>query len=162
MSLFENPEFEWRETFFILFDSQDLPSMNSMTEFIERLGSRIQVKNLQGTEDGIFESLTLYAPDDFAAMDIVCVHGEEVIEQLPGLIEELEPNAVDDEEKDQLKKINHCNARLDVFHFEQHSFTAMDDEEPDSMDPGGLLIVLERLATLCEGVVVDPQSASVM
>ena len=36
-------------------------------------------------------------------------------------------------------------------------------EEPDDfMDPGSLLVVLERIAEMFNGVVVDPQSNSLM
>ena len=46
------------------------------------------------------------------------------------------------------------------FHFEQ--VAGSNHEEEDFLDPGGLLIVLERLAELCRGVSVDPQSGSFM
>ena len=130
---------------------------------IDGLGGRFKTENLRTTEDGQFESVTLFAPDDFAAMDIICTAGDEVVEQLPTLIEELEPNMLDDEEKSQLDAIKNCSARLEVFRFEQHTFTAPEDGvDANVMDPGGVLIVLQRLNAICDGVVVDPQSSSVL
>lgn len=163
MSLFENSEFQWRETFFVMFEQGKRPTVDQMKSVIEGLGDRLKAENMRMTEDGQFESVTLFAPDDFAAMDIVCTVGEEVIEQLPTLIEELEPHMLDAEEKAQLKTIMNCSARLEIFHFEQHTFTAPEDGlDANVMDPGGVLIVLQRLNAICDGVVVDPQSSSVL
>ena len=163
MSLFENQEFQWRETFFVMFEQGIRPTVDQMKSVIEGLGDRLKAENMRVTDDGQFESVTLFAPDDFAAMDIVCTVGEEVIEQLPTLIEELEPNMLDAEEKAQLKTIMNCSARLEIFHFEQHTFTAPEDGlDANVMDPGGVLVVLQRLNAICDGVVVDPQSSSVL
>ena len=163
MSLFENQEFQWRETFFVMFEQGKRPTVDQMKSVIDGLGDRLKAENMRVTDDGQFESVTLFAPDDFAAMDIVCTVGEEVIEQLPTLIEELEPNMLDAEEKAQLKTIMNCSARLEIFHFEQHTFTAPEDGlDANVMDPGGVLVVLQRLNAICDGVVVDPQSSSVL
>ncbi len=163
MSLFENSEFQWRETYFVMFEQSKRPTVEQIQSVIDGLGGRFKTENLRTTEDGQFESVTLFAPDDFAAMDIICTAGDEVVEQLPTLIEELEPNMLDDEEKTQLDAIKNCSARLEVFHFEQHTFTAPEDGvDANVMDPGGVLIVLQRLNAICDGVVVDPQSSSVL
>ena len=163
MSLFENSEFQWRETYFVMFEQGKRPTAAQMQSVIEGLGDRLKAENMRMTEDGHFESVTLFAPDDFAAMDIICTVGDEVVEQLPTLIEELEPNMLDAEEKEQLESIKNCCGRLEVFHFEQHTFTAPEDGvDANVMDPGGVLIVLQRLNSVCDGVVVDPQSSSVL
>ncbi len=162
MSLFENPEYQWRETFFVLFDQKNRPSAQSVQTSLESLGGRIQLSHMQADEDGNFESVTIHAPDDFAAMDIVCIVGEEVAEQVPELLKELRRNAVSTEEVEQLGEIAGCDGRLDIFHFEQHAISMDDEDGPDSLDPGGLLLVLERLGDLCEGVAVDPQSSSIL
>lgn len=163
MSLFERPDFQWRETFFVLFQQANRPTVEQLQNELAALGDRLQFGDFRSDEQGCFESVTIFAPDDFAAMDITCVVGDEVVEQLPELIKELQPNADTVEEKQQLADLAKCNGRLDVFHFEQHSqsFDA-EGEEDDFMDPGGLLIVLERLGNVCHGIVVDPQSSSVL
>ena len=59
----------------------------------------------------------------------------------------------DDHKK--LKDLSECNARFDIFHFEQ----TPDDAGAEAMlDPGGLLLVMERLASVSQGVGLDPQS----
>ena len=60
-----------------------------------------------------------------------------------------------DEEQEKAARLDACDARYEVFHFEQMG--AIDDEE-GFLDPGALLMVLEQLAELCDGVVIDPQS----
>ena len=56
-----------------------------------------------------------------------------------------------------LERLPECSARLDIYHFERTVYPEADDED-DLMDPGALLSVLQRLAELCEGIPVDPQS----
>jgi hypothetical protein len=162
MSLFERPEYQWRETFLILLDVSKRPSATAILEELQALGNMV-ISESRADDDGRFEFATVLAPDDFAAMDISCVTGDEALEQIPELVKEIQPNIASDDEKAKLDRIANCTARLDVLHFEQHSFEFDPDEsEPDFMDPGGLFIVLERLAELVDGIIVDPQSASVM
>ena len=165
MSLFENPDYEWRETYFVLFDQAHLPSADRMQSVLQEMGSRIEISNLRKREEGGFESLTLVSPGDFAAMDITSTVGEEVREQLPELVEELRPNCETDEERQQLEKIVNCSARMDIYHFEQKNVAAGmsgGGDEMEFMDPGGLLMVLDRIGELCQGVIVDPQTSTFM
>ena len=160
MSLFERPEYQWRETFFVLFDAKHRPAAEDVKKEIQSLNSRLEMTDLRTSEDGSFESVTVFAEDDFAAMDISCVRGLEVSEQIPDLVDQLQSNCDSDEDREQLERIHGSTARLDVFHFERQASAG--DEEIDFMDPGALLIVLEGLAELVDGVVVDPQSASLL
>jgi hypothetical protein len=38
MSLFENDQFRWRETYFVLFDSKRLPTVAGMKRVLDELG----------------------------------------------------------------------------------------------------------------------------
>lgn len=165
MSLFENPDYEWRETYFVLFDQANLPSASEMHEVLQQLGSRIEVSNLIARDEGRFESLTLVSPGDFAAMDITSTIGDEVCEQLPELVEELRPNCETDDELRKLELISNYSARMDIYHFEQKNVAANmggGGDEIEFLDPGGLLMVLDRIGELCRGVIVDPQASSLM
>jgi hypothetical protein len=66
------------------------------------------------------------------------------------------------EEKKALAFLPKCTARLDVFHFEQRTpFDAGASEDmadAELIDPAALLSVVGRLASLCHGVALDPQS----
>ena len=161
MSLFEDDQYSWRETFFILFDVADRPTAQQLENAIKKLGSSYDVNNLSADEEGRFESLTLRSPDDYAAMDISFASGDEVSEHGAELAADMKAMTLSDEERVQLARLSECNAQFDVYHFEQIILTG-DEEEDELFDPGSLLIVLERLAQLCKGIVVDPQSGSLV
>ena len=164
MSLFENPDYQWRETFFVFFDDARRPEAEKVRKALERLG-RLEIDNLRCDADARIESVTIVSPDDFSAMDLSCVVGDEIYEQLPEILKEVEPNLESDEQKSKFKQLKDANARMDVFHFQRNSAAVIvdDDEgEVDCLDPGSLLAVLERLGELCHGVVVDPQSGELM
>jgi hypothetical protein len=85
-----------------------------------------------------------------------------VQEQVIELSEEMESAQLTVDEKQKLKRLKSCDARFDVYHFEQVVMGQNDDEEESYLDPGALLIVLERLARMCRGVGVDPQSGTLV
>lgn len=159
MSMFESDNFEWRETYFVLFDSGKRPTLKKIVETLRELGGQFQLNSSHGDDDGMFESLTLIAPDDFAALDVSYVEGEEVTEQGASLKNEM--TVCDASEAPKLKRLPHCDARFDIMHFEQLVEGAGD--EPDEMlDPSALLVVMEALMKLTGGIGVDPQSGSLM
>ncbi|MBW3596768.1 MAG: hypothetical protein KY475_05770 [Planctomycetes bacterium] len=159
MSLFEDDHYQWRETFFVFFDERSRPSPSQFQKFLAELGSNYEVREVRTDDDGRFESATVLAPGDFAAMDITYVGGDEVTEQIEQMSEDLGNATLNAGQVEKLRKITRCNARFDIYHFEQ---MAEEEDEADMMDPGGLLIVLERLAKLCDGVGLDPQSGQLM
>lgn len=158
MSLFENDGYRWRETYFVLFDQQRRPSADDVEKSLKELGDRYELNNVRTDDAGRFESVTLVSPHDFAAMDITYIEGEEVIEQVRELGEEMKNATLSRDEMEKMARALECNARFDVYHFEQVS----DAGEDEFLDPGALLIVLEKLAELCDGISVDPQSGSIM
>ncbi len=164
MSLFENDEYQWRETYFILFDEAKRPLAAEMQRRLKKLDPRYEIRDVRADEQGRFESLTLFSPDDYAAMDISFLGGDEVVEQTAALIGELLKVASGDEEKRRIRQLAQHRCRFDVYHFEQLVFVGRESEEDedDFMDPGALLIVMEKIAKLCDGVVVDPQANAIL
>jgi hypothetical protein len=163
MSLFEDNRYRWRETYFVLFRESHRPNAQAIAEALQEIGGGFQVTEVQTGEDEEFEALTVVSPSDFCAMDISYVDGEEVAEQVVELKQELKRSAVTKREQTQLEKLSTCNARFDIFHFERVSAgNTEEEEEDDCLDPGTLLMVLKRLAKLCHGISVDPQSGILM
>ena len=162
MSLFENEQYRWRETYFVLFHEKDRPTLADVQQALASLGDQYQIVEQRDDEGGLFESLTLISPDDFAAMDITYLAGDEVKEQVRDLSEEMENAALSREEKQKLKRLKTCDARFDVYQFEQVVRGQVDEDDESYLDPGALLIVLERLARMCQGVGVDPQSGTLV
>lgn len=162
MSLFENSEYQWRETYFVYFDAKNRPTADAMQSLLTESNSGYELSNIRSNEDGKFESLTLISKDDYAAMDLTCVATAEMLEQTAELVDQLQAQAMPGEE-DLIEQVKQSDCRLEVYHFEQLVFvgsTGSDDEANDFMDPGSLLVVLNQIAEMFGGIVVDPQSYS--
>jgi len=158
MSTFENDQYRWRETYFVLFESSKRPTLEKTQHTLTKLNSRFTLTNLSADESGRFESLTILSPDDFAALDVSYLEGAEVVEQAAELAEELETTDCRAEDRARLAQIRQCDARFDVLHFEQ--ILNFEDEMDDMLDPSALLVVLEALAKETDGIAVDPQAGT--
>lgn len=161
MTSFESDEFQWRETYFVLFESSRRPTLASVEHTLRDLSDRFELRDIEADDEGLFESATLLAPDDYAALDISYLEGEDVLAQGAALFDEMKPSVAGNApERAKLARLTRCNARLDVMHFEQ--MVESEDGEEEMLDPSALLIVLEALAKLTGGIGVDPQSGSLM
>jgi hypothetical protein len=134
MSLFENEEYQWRETFFILFRPDDLPQADKVQRSLQQLDPRFVVRDVRADEQGRLESLTLESPDDYSAMDISLVKGDEVTEQLDEIKSELLKNAVSATEKQRVRELAQFTCRFDIYHFEQLVFVGRTDEDDEDAD----------------------------
>ncbi len=161
MSTFEREQFQWRETYFVLFDSANRPSLKRLERMLHELSERFQLFDSRADEDGRFESITVMSPDDYAALDISYVSGEEVAEQVETLEQEFK-GGLDAEERAKLKRIKQYDARLDLLHFEQTADAPPVDDNDEMLDPSALLIVMDALVDLTDGVGVDPQSGTLL
>ena len=163
MSLFENEEYKWRETYFVLFDQEHRPTAEQIVAALHQISEHYELTDVRKNDEGEIESMTVLSQDDYAGMDITFVTGEEVKEHTVELVEEMLP-MVTGEEKERLRKLPEFDARLDVYHFEQLVFTgpAGEDDIDDFMDPGSLLIVLEKLAELTNGIGVDQETGTLI
>lgn len=159
MSMFEDQHYRWRETYFVMFPSERRPSLAAMKKTLSALGERYVLVHGRADPKGHFESIGLLSPDDFAAVDISYVSGEEVLELGAQLHEEMQ-RGVAAEERGRLKRIAKFDGRFDVLHFERLPDADEEDVEDDMLDPGAVLIVLEALSRLTDGIAVDPQSGT--
>jgi hypothetical protein len=160
MSLFEQSDFRWRETYFVLFQAADRPTAEAARAAIRGLGDRFDVREVQPDDQGRLESLSIRVRGESSAMDVVYVGDEDVTEQLPELISELRHGPDGDTCGAQIEALADATARLDVLHFQMQLDNESEDDLDDYIDPGSLLVVLECLCQLCHGIAVDPQSAS--
>ncbi len=164
MSTFEREGYQWRETYFVLFDEARRPKLLDVERMLKKLNSRFELVDSVADESGKIESLTIVAPDDYAALDICYLVGEEVVEQGAELVKELKKADLDDTERAKVARLPKLHAKFDLLHFERVADGGMPDEEdPDEMlDPSALLIVLDALVDLTKGVGVDPQSGTIV
>jgi hypothetical protein len=162
MSLFSDPRYEWRETYFVLFKSEKRPTLVQMERALRRLNPTFTLLNQSADEKGRFQSLTLLSPEDFAAMDITYLEGKDVIDETEELIEQIAAGECSPEDRRRLRELTRLDARFDVFHFAEISEEQLEDEDDreDLLDPGALLLVLDVLSKMTGGIVVDPQSGT--
>jgi hypothetical protein len=160
MSLFENASYQWRETYLVLFESARRPSAEKVQAALEALGQQYEIRDVRADEEGRFDCLTLVSPDDYAAMDISYVSGEEVTEQTKELVNELRQTTATETEIADLKRITALDARFDIYHFEE--IVTGDEEDDEFMDPGCLLQVIDELTRLVNGVGLDPASGALL
>ena len=159
MSLFGDKNYQYRETYFVLFEKKNLPAPKQIEDALAELGPRYETVEVKMNED-VFESMTVKSPHDFSAMDITCVEGEEVIAQIQSLQEDFRTMTLTGDDVKKLARLNQFDARFDIFHFEEMGDSGPGEDE--FLDPGGLLLVLEKLAEICDGVALDPQSQTLM
>jgi hypothetical protein len=162
MSMFENDQYCWRETYFVLFDARKRPKLEVVRKALARLNSHFTLTNLNGNDQGLVESLTILAPDDFAALDICYVDGDEVVEHRNELLKDLDEGEGTPEERAKRQRLKHCNGRFDVLHFEQVVDFDEEEEADGLLDPTALLVVLETLVKLTDGVAFDPQAGAIL
>ena len=159
MSLFGDPLFRWRETFLVLFEESNRPTVEAVEKALARVG-RFDSEQTNESVDGLIESLTVTNSIDCVGLDIVFVDGEEAAEQIEELQTEISPDDLLPGQEEMLEKLPLCNARLDLLHFEQLTASFSEDDDEEFLDPGSLLGVAESLAQLVNGVAVDPGSGT--
>lgn len=157
MSLFEDDRYQWRETYFILFREADRPAKEAIEKTLKELGPRFEIVNLRSDTKKNFESVTVISPDDFSAMDVCYGYGEDVAAQIEELLEEMKEAGTSSAHKAKLLHLAECTSRLEIYHFQ---LVVADEEEDEFLDPGGLLLVMQKLAKLCHGISIDPQSGT--
>lgn len=161
MSTFENSGYKWRETYFVMLEAGKRPTLEKLTKTLHKVNPRFELSNLAADENGMFESLTLHSPQDYAAVDISYTDDDEVKEQGLNLQQELRATATEAEERSKLARLAKCTGRLDILHFEQIIAAEPDEEGDEMLDPSALLMILDALVQMTGGIGVDPQSGTV-
>jgi hypothetical protein len=163
MSTFEEHGYKWRETYFVMFPASRRPPLAKVERMLKTLSPRFELVNAEADDKGQFESLTIRAPQDYAAMDISYESGDEVTEQVTQLQQEMK-GLIDAADRPKLAELSKCDAKFDILHFEQQIDAVGDeeDDEGDMLDPSALLSVMDALVELTGGIGVDPQSGTLM
>ena len=157
-------QLEWRDTYFILFQQADRPTLTQVEAAITEASRRLKLENLEADDDGLFESMLVQAPQDNAALEISYETGDAVIQQSADLAKQLK----DELQVNELKRMLKSDARLDVMFFERvrgDSFGGDEDDEEweaGALDPSSLLNVVGALAKLTGGLPIDPASGAVL
>jgi hypothetical protein len=158
-------QLEWRDTYFILFEQSDRPTLTQVEAAITEASRRLKLENLEADEDGMFESVLVQAPQDNAALEISYETGDAVVQQSADLAKQLKGEL----KAKQLQRMLKADARLDVMLFERVRGDAWggaegdeDDWESSGLDPASLLNVVGALAKLTGGLPIDPASGAIL
>ncbi len=162
MSLFADGRYQWRETYFVLFARDQRPKGVDVRAALAELAPKVEVVDVQSDDGDGLESMTILAHADAAGMDVTYIEGEEVREQIAELKKEWKGQSFSGDEKAKVERALQATARLDIYHFEELGDDFLEEEEEDHLDPAALLTVLAKLARLCHGVAIDPQSGTVL
>lgn len=161
MSTFENHDYKWRETYFVLFQSKNRPTLEQVRQKLSKLNRRFALSEGEADEEGRFQSITIRSPQDYAAMDISYESGDEVMEQLAELQRDMK-GSIDASDRPKFEQLTQCDAKFDILHFEQVSDADEAEDDGEMLDPSALLNVMDALMELTRGVGIDPQSGSLM
>ena len=160
MSLFDDSNYRWRDTFLVLFDDEQRPTVDLALSAIQQIG-KFEVRNSSESESQHIESITITSNVDLTGLEILYVAGAEVVEETEALVVELTEDAMLLGQENALVQLSAANARFDILHFEKITENSNEPSDDDElMDPGSLLTVTAALADLVNGVAVDPSSAS--
>jgi hypothetical protein len=160
MSLFDDSNYRWRDTFLVLFDDEQRPTVELALSAIQQIG-KFEVRNSSESESQHIESITITSNVDLTGLEILYVAGAEVVEETEALVVELTEDAMLLGQENALVQLSAANARFDILHFEKITENSNEPSDDDElMDPGSLLTVTAALVDLVNGVAVDPSSAS--
>src|SRR5687767_6736302 len=136
MDVETDDQLEWRDTYFILFDEANRPTLSQVEAAIMDASRRLKLENLEADDDGMFESVLVQAPEDNAALEISYETGEAVVAQSTDLAKQLKGEL----NPKQLAKMLKADARLDVMLFERVRDSDGDDDdwEGGTLDPASL------------------------
>ena len=119
MSTFEDDRYQWRETYFVLFDPEKRPKMESIRTGLQSVFGSLHIRGSQEDELGQLEMLSVASYEDFAAIDMVYREGDQVIAEMQAILEELVNLTSTKQNRLKIMKAGKCSAKLDVMHFEQ-------------------------------------------
>jgi hypothetical protein len=155
----DDDQYQWRETYFIWFEAARRPPLAKVEEVVGHLRGHFELESGEANADGLISALTVRSREDHAVLEIECSADAEVRAEGAAMAAEMSPA---DADPDKLARLKRCDARFEVMHFEEVVEQLSEEELDDMFDPSALLIVLEALVHLTNGICVDPQAGSIM
>ncbi|MDO4549791.1 MAG: hypothetical protein Q4C96_00895 [Planctomycetia bacterium] len=167
-SFFNNPEYEWRETFFIMFNEKKCSRLTS-----ERISgmlkdspySSLEVKIFGAAAEGGFRRILFSSPLNKAVVEVYFHQGESVLRQSREFYDGLYA-ILDMSERLKWQEILNFTACYELVYFEYFvkplKIAEEFSEDDSNYDPGMLLFLLEKLTHHSHGVALDPQSGMIL
>jgi len=124
MTLFDDDRYDWRETYFVCFESIHRPKLPEVRRALKTYAPLFYILDSKAEADGNLVEMTIASYENHAALEIVYREGKEVLTETQQLARSLKKDATPDELL-KLQKIAQCKTRFDVHHFEQTAETGM-------------------------------------
>ena len=122
MTLFDDDRYDWRETYFVYFESSLRPKLPDVRRALKAYAPFFNILSSKADAEGNLAEMTIASYEDHAALEIIYREGNDILAEARHLARSLEKDA-SEEERAQLQKIVQCKTRLDVHHFEQTAGT---------------------------------------
>ena len=122
MTLFDDNRYDWRETYFVYFESSHRPKLPEIRRALRIHAPFLSILDYKTESDGSLVAMTIASYEDHAAMEIVYRDGSDVSGEARLFAHSLKKDA-GEEERLKLQKIAQCKMRFDVHHFEQTADT---------------------------------------
>ena len=119
MSTFDDDRYQWRETYFVLFDPAKKPLLHDIRTALDSMFRSLHVRESLADEQGRIESLSVASYDDLAATDLVYQCGDHVVAETNAVTEAMLLSKVSPKNRAKIEKAGKCRAKLEVLHFEQ-------------------------------------------
>ena len=118
MTLFDDNRYDWRETYFVYFESTHRPKLSAFRRALKTDAPFLTILSCKADSDGYLVEMTIASYEDHAALEIIYREGNDILAESLHLARSLK-NEATAIELSQLQKIAQCKTRLDVHHFEQ-------------------------------------------
>ena len=122
MTLFEDDRYDWRETYFVYFESVHRPKLPEIRRAWKTYNPFLTILDSKAEPDGSLVELTIASYENHAALEIVYREGRHVLNEAQHFVRSMYHEAMPDE-RSKLRKIIQCKTRFDVHHFEQTAKT---------------------------------------
>ena len=124
MTLFEDDRYNWRETYFVYFESFHRPKLAEVRRALKMDAPLFSILDSKAEPHGHLVAMTIASYENHAALEIVYREGSDVLHESQHLVRSLEKEATH-KELAQLQKIVRCKTRFDIHHFEQTAETGV-------------------------------------
>ena len=124
MTLFEDDRYNWRETYFVYFESPHRPKLTEVRHALKKRAPFFTILESKAESNGYLVAMTIASYENHAALEIIYREGSDVQNEAAHWVSSLKHEATDEEFK-QLQKVVRCQSRFDIHHFEQTAGTGV-------------------------------------
>lgn len=160
----ESEQFAWRDTYFVWFMASRRPTLSQLQKTLSALPDHYELQHPEADERGNIESITVLSTMDRGALEISYLQGDDIQAEAEASAEEMKSSG--DSDPKRLNRLALCDARFEVIQFERVDEDDTDevneDELGEEFDPSMLLVVINALTKLTDGIGVDPQSGLIV